>query len=190
MYNSLGLGKMRVIGGAAKGRRLQGSANPQARPTSELVRGAIFNILGDVEGVLILDLFAGTGALGIEALSRGAKWADFVEHNLRQCDVIRANLVATKFVDMAQVHTMSVQSAFKTLRGPYDLVLMDPPYNLESLYPVLEGLGQAPLLGESALVVVGHSKRQPVEKSYGPLIHDSSHRYGDSLVELFRRGSR
>ena len=181
---------MRVIGGAAKGMRLQGSANPKARPTSELVRGAIFNILGSIKGGRALDLFAGTGSLGIEALSRGAEWADFVEYNSRQCAVISANLSATGFSEKGRVHHMSVQKAFESLMSTYDLVLMDPPYSLESLNPVLEGLAHSPLLLESTITVVGHSKRQHVEKHYGPLAHINTHRYGDSLVDLFRCGDQ
>ena len=183
---------MRVVGGVAKGKKLRGAVSRRARPTTELVRGAIFNILreDDVRGARVLELFAGTGALGIEALSRGAAWVDFVEHDPRQCAVIRANLSSTGFSNNARVHRRSVNSALESLKGLYEVILMDPPYELESLNQVLDGLEYSSLPGDSAVLVVGHSKRQPLEGSYGGFIRTGSHRYGDSQVDLFHRESQ
>ena len=181
---------MRVVGGAVKGKKLRGAASRGVRPTTELVRGAIFNILGEdeVRGAKVLELFAGTGALGIEALSRGAAWVDFVERDPKQCAVIKENLSSTGFSDKARVLRMSVNSALESLKGPYELILMDPPYELESLTQVLDGLERSSLPGDRAVLVVGHSKRQTLEGSYGGFIRTGSHRYGDSQVALFSRG--
>ena len=96
---------MRVVSGKAKGRRLRGTISPGGRPTTERVRAAIFNIIdpGQFQGERVLDLYAGSGSLGIEALSRGAAWADFVEQDRRQCQVIQLNLETTGFADCASV---------------------------------------------------------------------------------------
>ena len=181
---------MRVVGGSAKGRPLESPSARGVRPTSALVRGAVFNILGPdrVEGKRVLDLFAGTGALGIEALSRGAVWADFVDRSARQCAVIRRNLRALGFDDRAGVHCVDVLKALETLKGGYDLVLMDPPYRMPSLDPVLRALGTGRLLNPGAVVVVGHSKRQQVAERYGVLVRYRSRRYGDSQVDFFAPG--
>jgi 16S rRNA (guanine(966)-N(2))-methyltransferase RsmD len=182
---------MRIAGGIAKGRRLKPPAIPGARPTSELVRTAIFNVLGAemVEGARVLDLFAGTGSLGIEALSRGAQWADLVEQNRRQCAVAQGNLEATGFSDQGQVYCMSVERALAELKGPYRLVLMDPPYKLPSIDPVLNGLDKAGLVENGGIIVVGHSKRQELQPAYGRIIHLKTRRYGDSVADFYKAGS-
>ena len=180
---------MRVAGGAAKGRRLRGATIEGARPTSERVRGAIFNVLGplDDEPTRVLDLYAGSGSLGIEALSRGALWADFVERHPRQCAAIRENLEATGYSRTARVQCMDAGRAIRTLEGPYQLVLMDPPYALVTLDDVLEELGASGLLDEGGTLVVGHSKRLTLKGGYPKLDYAGQRRYGDSVVDYFRR---
>ena len=175
-----------MVSGRAGGLRLKGPAIPGARPTTELVRGAIFNSLGSLEGTgaHVLDLFAGSGSLGIEALSRGAESADFVERNPRQCDHIRENLSHTGLADRATVYCMDADVALKTLEGPYHLVLMDPPYKLESVGEILSSLDSSDLLEPGARVVVGHSKRLVWGDRYVRLVRVSSRRHGDSVVEF------
>jgi 16S rRNA (guanine(966)-N(2))-methyltransferase RsmD len=181
---------MRVVGGVAKGRRLKGAVVPGLRPTSDLVRGAIFNVLGalDSTSIRVIDLYAGTGSLGIEALSRGASWADFVERHPRQCAVLRENLASVGFSERAGVYCMAVERALGSLKGVYQLVLMDPPYRLPSLDDVLDTLAQSRILGEGARVVVGHSKRLALRSAYRDLAMVGSYRYGDSAVDFFERG--
>ncbi len=183
---------MRVVGGAARGRRMKGAVISGVRPTAERVRGAIFNVLAplDLTPIRVLDLYAGSGSLGIEALSRGAARADFVERHPRQCAVIRENLKNIGFADNGQVHCMKVEAAFTTLEGPYMLVLMDPPYKLESLDGVLDSLAGSDLLGEGATVVVGHSSRAALNDAYRDLIMTGSYRYGDSAVDFFEKGGQ
>lgn len=178
---------MRVLSGWAGGRPLKGPAIPGARPTSELVRGAIFNVLGPLEGKVTrsMDLFAGTGSLGIEALSRGVPQVDFVERNRRQCQRIRENLALIGMEDSASVHCMEVGQALQGLEGTYQLVLMDPPYKLEELSPVLDPLGASEHLDHRARVVVGHSKKVQLEERYGSLIRTANRRYGDSMVDFY-----
>ena len=181
---------MRVVGGAAKGRKLKGATIPAARPTTELVRAAIFNVLGplDLSPIRALDLYAGSGSLGIEALSRGASWVDFVERHPRQCAAISENLVTTGFVERASVHCMDVEKALAALEGRYQLVLMDPPYKLRTLPEVLAGLAASELLEEAATVVIGHSKRLSLESECDGLSLVRRYRYGDSAVDFFEKG--
>jgi len=184
---------MRVVSGEAKGRKLKGTISPGARPTTERVRAAIFNILSSevYRGGRVLDLYAGSGSLGIEALSRGAAWADFVERSRRQCAVIEANLEATSFRQKARVHCADVTHSLTLLVGLYHLVLMDPPYRLQELGVVLEKLTSVPgLLGDGAVVVVGHSRHLSLVFNYGSLHLVSHRRYGDNVVEFFQYQSR
>ena len=180
---------MRVVAGSAKGRRLRGTISRGARPTTERVRAAIFNILApyQYEGQRILDLYAGSGSLGIEALSRGADWADFVERSQRQCEVIRGNLETTGFRNAAGVHCVAVEEALPGLPGPYGLVLMDPPYRLSSAGEVLDAIAkQKDLMEPGSTVVIGHSKRLSLEVKYGPLELVSQRRYGDNAVDFYQ----
>ena len=179
-----------MVGGAAKGRRLRGATISEARPTSELVRGAIFNVLGplDLKPVSVLDLYAGSGSLGIEALSRGSSWADFVERHPRQCAALKENLETTGFEDRARVYCMEVAKALTSLEGRYHLVFMDPPYKLASLDEMLESLAGSALLEEGATIVVGHSKRLSLQSGYRSLGLVGCYRYGDSRVDFFEKG--
>ena len=111
---------MRVAAGKARGRLLKGAVSPEVRPTTARVRAAIFNILQTdlYQDGRVLDLYAGTGSLGIEALSQGAGWADFVDQDRRQCAVIQANLKTTGFSDRASVRTGAVLQTLSKLVGP------------------------------------------------------------------------
>ena len=181
---------MRVAGGDARGIRLRGATISGARPTSELVRGAIFNVLGplDLSPVRVLDLYAGSGSLGVEALSRGASSAGFVERHPRQCAAIRENLATTGFSERGRVYHMDVEKALTVLEGRYDLVLMDPPYKLPSLDHMLDKLAESQLLEEGATLVVGHSKRLALRSGYRNLHPAGRYQYGDSIVDFFEKG--
>ena len=179
-----------MAGGKAKGRRLKGAVIPGVRPTSERARAAIFNVLPPwlCQDTQVLDLFAGTGSLGIEALSLGAAHADFVEQNRRQCEALRANLEATGFSGQATAHCADVNRFLKNLAGPYQLVLLDPPYRMENLSEFLESLAAAPgLVSEEGMVVAGHSRHVSLFSEYGPLRLYSHRRYGDNVVDFFQK---
>ncbi len=179
---------MHIAGGIAKGRRLKGAVSPGTRATTERVRAAIFNILDpqQFQGGRVLDLFAGSGSLGIEALSYGAGWADFVEWDHRQSAVITSNLETTGFAPQGQVHRLDAMRAIETLPGGYDLVLLDPPYKMEGLDSLLAKIAAQPgLVAVGGVVVAGHSKREELREKYGPMRLTSHRRYGDNLVDFF-----
>ncbi len=179
---------MRVIAGRAKGRRLSGPRGRATRPSSELVRGAIFSALASLGADLsrVLDLFAGTGALGVEALSRGAQWCDFVERNPRACAAIRDNLSRTGFAERARVHCAPVEQALERLEGTYTLVLADPPYAAEAA-GALERLGASALVEPGKTVfVLEHSAREEGPERLGALSLLSRRRHGDTAVSIYR----
>ncbi len=169
--------------------RLKGADVSGVRPTTERVRAAIFNILtaSQYSGGRVLDLFAGTGSLGIEALSRGARWADFVERNRRQCAVIRDNLLATGYSGNAEVRQSDATRALESLPGEYSLVLLDPPYRMGAYHQVMESISRAPgLLTPDGMVVAGHSRQTELLAVYGALKRVILRQYGDNAVDIYR----
>src|SRR5262249_3846421 len=143
-----------------KGRPLKGprEAKGHIRPTSDKVREALFDLLGDrVDGARVLDLYAGTGALAIEALSRGAEHADLVDGDREAQALIRDNLARTQLADKAQLMPQRVEQAMPRLTGPYHLVLADPPYADGTIVSLLPELGRA--LEEDGILVVEHASR-------------------------------
>ena len=179
---------MRVVAGEAKGRRIGSLKRLGARPTTQRVRTALFSILESfgMEGKRVVDLYAGTGTLGIEALSRGAGHADFVEVNSRRCALLRDNLNSLGYSDRASVHCMKVEKAVKTLGKSYDFVLMDPPYTIGPVHDVLDEVGA--LAREGAVVVAGHSSRHTLEPKYNRLELMQERRYGDTVCSIYREG--
>ena len=183
---------MRVGGGEARGRRLKGAVSPGVRPTTERVRAAIFNILESYQyrDGRVLDLFAGTGSLGIEALSRGAAWADFVERDRRQCAVIRENLAAIGYDGMADVRQGDAVRTLGQLTGPYSLVLLDPPYRMGAFHDVLDAISRTRDLAEpGAAVVAGHSRQTELRAAYGALRRVVFRQYGDNAVSIYTKDS-
>ena len=179
---------MRVGGGEARGRRLKGAAVSGVRPTTERVRAAIFNILAveQYRERLALDLFAGTGSLGIEALSRGAARADFVERDRRQCAVIRENLAAAGFAERADVRQGDAIRSLASLPGGYGLALLDPPYRMGAFHAVMDAIAQQPgLLAPDAMVVAGHSRQTELRAAYGSLRRVTLRQYGDNVVDFY-----
>ena len=184
---------MRISGGSSRGLPLLGAAVAGVRPTTERVRSAIFNILqpDKVEGRRVLDLYAGTGSLGIEALSRGATYADFVERNRRQCRVIQENLEFTGYGDAGRVSCADVldwlsrPAADSDDTASYDLVVLDPPYRMREPTPTLKRLAQSGLLNAYATVVVGFSNRVTLPVDIDSLHEIDRRSYGDNAVGFY-----
>jgi 16S rRNA (guanine966-N2)-methyltransferase len=180
---------MRIIAGALKGRRLS-PVKGRIRPTGAKVREAVFDILGDVVvEARVLDLFAGTGALGIEALSRGAKEAVFVEDHPEALKVLRRNLEDLDLKDRARVLPVAVRQALKKLAvhgADFDLAFLDPPYGGEKAVAALNGLADAGLMAADAWVVAEHSRRDSLPESAGGLSRRELRRYGDTQVAFYQ----
>jgi len=177
---------VRITGGSARGLLLTAPKHAALRPTSDKVRNAIFQLVGAlVEEARVLDLYAGTGALGIEALSRGAAFAEFVEQDARLCQAIRGNLERVGFAELGRVHRAKVETAVAVLEGPFRLALMDPPYALAGVPAVVARLTRPGLLERDALVVWEHSSRDKIEEYYGALSMKTQRKYGDTSVSLF-----
>lgn len=180
---------MRVIAGAARGTPLAAPPGAGTRPTSDLLKGTIFNMLaaaGPFERVL--DLYAGSGALGIEALSRGATYAEFVERQPRACQTIQQNLRATRLEALATVRCGALPGMLDRLNGPFDLVLLDPPYDAGDLPELLVQLATLALLTPGALVVAEHRATTVLPAAIGALASWKERRHGDGAVRIYRYG--
>jgi 16S rRNA (guanine966-N2)-methyltransferase len=176
---------MRIVGGTLGGRVLRAPGGAATRPTSEKVREAIFNILGSVEGAHVLDLFAGSGALGLEALSRGAAHATFVDAGKPALAAIRANLRELGLEDRAAVLAMdAAQAAQKPPAVPWQIVFVDPPYASDLARRVVSVLPMASL-APGARVVIEHDRRGMPPESLGSLLRTDQRRYGDTMVSFF-----
>jgi len=180
---------MRVIAGTAKGHRLKVAKGTITRPATDLVRGAIFSILETTtdDWEQVLDLFSGSGALGIEALSRGAGWVDFVERQPRCCVIIRENLEKTKLAAQAHVYCCSVAKALSFLDKEYSIILMDPPYSNPSIGSLVERLATSKLVGANTTLVVTHSPHLPLHSTYASLNLVKEYRHGDSCIVVYRK---
>jgi len=180
---------MRVIAGKAKGHRLKVLKGTITRPATDLVRGAIFSILENTTNnwEQVLDLFSGSGALGIEALSRGAGWVDFVEREPRCCAIIRENLEKTKLAAQAHIYCCSVVKALSFLDKEYSIILIDPPYSNPSIGNLLAQLATSKLVGISSVIVVTHSPRLPLNPTYASLKLVKEHRHGDSCIAVYQK---
>ena len=174
---------MRIIAGQWRGRRLATPKHNRTRPTPDRVKEAVFSILGDVSEASILDAFAGTGALALEALSRGAHHADLVERDTKAVEAIRTNVDALGA--SASIHRGDVTRliARGVLQGPYDLVFIDPPYASGSWNRVLSGLDSAGVLSESARVINEHPTGTPIEAP-GRFLVETERTYGDVAITI------
>jgi 16S rRNA (guanine966-N2)-methyltransferase len=180
---------MRVITGTAKGHYLKFPRGTRTRPATDLVRGAIFSMLENIaaDWSQVLDLFSGSGALGIEALSRGAGWVDFVEMEPKCCDIIRENLKITGLSEKAHVYCCNVFRALALLDKEYDIVLMDPPYSHTNIGEFINQLAASRLVGLKTPVVITHSPHLSLDRSYGPLNLLKEHRHGDSCISIYQK---
>jgi len=176
---------MRIVGGSLRGRVLRAPTGTDTRPTSEKVREAIFNILPDVEGLEVLDLYAGSGALGIEALSRGAEFATFVDKGKPALTALNANLKALGLEDRAKVVSGDAVALAAKLIGqrPWMLVFLDPPYQSDLAVRAATALQN---LSDDAIVVIEHDRRHVPPEKLGSLLRTDERRYGDTMVSFYR----
>ena len=176
---------MRIIAGAWRGRPLRAPAGLATRPSADRAREALFSMLasrlGSFEGLAVADLFAGTGALGLEALSRGAGRCTFVEQDRDALDALRANIATLGA--KADVRAQSV-ATLGVIREPFDLLLLDPPYEQQAGVPVLERLARLGWLAPGALASVEHAKGEKVHP--GGFAVEAERTYGKAAITLLR----
>jgi len=179
---------MRVISGRYKGRSLHAPSGVQTRPTLDRAREALFSILGyRVDDASVLDLFAGAGTLGIEALSRGARSAVFVESARQPLECLQRNLSAVRHPEV-QVLPLSVDRALKVLSRSgqrFDMVLMDPPYGLGLVPRTIQSLVRFGLLRDGGCIVAEHEARLHPANEYGPLLRTDLRRYGEIAFSIY-----
>jgi 16S rRNA (guanine966-N2)-methyltransferase len=183
---------VRIIAGTAKGRRLISPKGSRIRPTSDKVKEALFNMLngitGSLAGFAVLDIFAGTGNLGIEALSRGATQAVFIDNHRDSVALVQKNLELTGFTDRSRVVLRDVIAALKSLQetcSPFQLIFLDPPYHQDLLAGVLDYLAGSRLVDENTLVVAEFSPKEQLESSFGLLQEFDRRTYGDTALAFF-----
>jgi 16S rRNA (guanine966-N2)-methyltransferase len=176
---------VRVVAGHLGGRRLSAPRGAATRPTSDRVREALFSILGPLDGERVLDLFAGSGALGIESLSRGAQHAVFVERARPALAALRANLAALELgPGVAEVRPIDARAALRDARAggeSYDLVFLDPPYRLAAGLGGELSEGLSGLLERGARVVSESDRRAPLDLDFDII---TERRYGDTLIRI------
>jgi 16S rRNA (guanine966-N2)-methyltransferase len=184
---------VRVIAGERRGFQLKGPAGRFTRPMADKIKGALFSMLASLEvaPVRVLDLYAGTGSIGIEALSRGAEWADFVEQNAAAAAVVRGNLAHTRYDGISRVHQESVTTFLGRAErnpanfAPYDLIIMDPPYADPELVATLERVGRSPLVESGTVLAIGHSPRVALPERAGRLTRLRERCHGDSCFSVY-----
>jgi 16S rRNA (guanine(966)-N(2))-methyltransferase RsmD len=187
---------VRVIGGTARGRRLAAPRGERVRPTADRVKEALFSILtsllGNLEGLRVLDIFAGTGNLGIEALSRGCGEAIFVDSHRESAAVIRQNLTQLGLADRSRVIVKEAASALQGLDGntaPFHIIFLDPPYRLGLAEKILVLLATSPLVAEATIIVVESDSDEELPEGFGPLRQFDRRVYGDTALTFFQKGT-
>jgi 16S rRNA (guanine(966)-N(2))-methyltransferase RsmD len=182
---------MRVIGGAAKGRRLSVPKGRAVRPTAARVKESLFNILPrDFSGMKVLDLYAGTGNLSIEALSRGADHALLVDASARSALTIKENLRRLGFAAQSAVWVAPVARSLRSLarrNESFDFIFLDPPYEQGLAGRSLEIIARCRLLRETGTLIAEHSAREKLKPAYDSLRLHDQRRYGDTLLSFYER---
>ena len=184
---------MRIIGGEARGRQIRLPGGCRIRPTADRVKESLFNILNSLEGAYFLDIYAGCGNVGLEALSRGARGSVFVEKDLRLAAAIRENLRLLGFEERAEIITAGVEQGLRRLRmrkERFDIIFADPPYDGDFLSEILRFLGGVEILAEKGMMVLQHSVREDPQRSLPrTLMMIDQRRYGDTLLSFLRKST-
>jgi 16S rRNA (guanine966-N2)-methyltransferase len=180
---------MRVITGIAKGRQLKAPKGLATRPTTDRVKESLFNILGRTpEGAIVLDLFAGSGGLGIEALSRGADYAVLIDQSPVSCQIIRENLVTTNLLSQAAVYRNEVGKALEMLKkkgNMFTLIFSDPPYMEGLVEPTIRKVNDLKLVSNGSIFVTEHSRREAIPDYIGKFALIRRERYGDTTLSIY-----
>ncbi|MTI47712.1 16S rRNA (guanine(966)-N(2))-methyltransferase RsmD [Sporosalibacterium faouarense] len=181
---------MRVITGKAKGKRLKAPKGLSTRPTTDRVKESLFNIIGLIpEDSLVLDLFSGSGNVGIEFLSRGALECYFIDNDFNSIKIIKENLENTKFISQANVFKNSVGSAIKVLgkkSKKFHYIFMDPPYEKNLVVPSLESICDEDLLVNDGIVIIEHESKTELPDKIKNITTFDTRRYGDTTITFYK----
>ncbi len=181
---------MRITGGQVKGRLLESPRGLNIRPTTDRVREAIFSIIGqNLSGLKVLDLFAGTGSLGLEALSRGALHTVFIDNSQQSVNLIKKNLALCGYQDFGAVLrrdlVKGIPRSHPLLKGNFDLIFLDPPYEKNFIIPLLEKLSTTDVLSSRSRVVAELSKNDNLAVSFANLKMVDTRIYGDTKINIY-----
>ncbi len=184
---------MRIISGSARGKKLKEFKGNDIRPTSDRVREALFSSLqcrfGLLSDLRVLDLYAGTGSLGLEALSRGANEACFVDLRPESCRILRDNIESCRFKERAKVINADACSAIESYRlsGSFDIIFLDPPYSQDLVPRTLKTLADSKLVGDQTLIIAETEAKELLEALDTNWVLESSRKYGRTLIHFIRR---
>ena len=180
---------MRVISGTARGRKLKELQGMETRPTTDKVKESLFNIIQfEIEGRRVLDLFGGTGQLGIEALSRGAERCTFVDQRREAVSLIRENLKLCGLSERSRVVQGEALSFLASCREKFDVILLDPPYEVELLSRAVEAITRFDILSEHGIMVCESAADRLLPQVAPPYEQGREYRYGKIKLTVFRRG--
>lgn len=178
---------MRVITGSAGGTNLKAPDGLKTRPTADKVKQALFNIIQYEIAGNVLDLFAGSGQLGIEALSRGAEHCAFVDEGREAVEVIRENLRRTHLAEKAQVIRGDYQTFLKSCRKSFRLIFLDPPYGEKYLENAIKLISEIDILAEGGIIIAERPVEKALNEEFSGLVRSKDYRYGKTIITLFRR---
>lgn len=177
---------MRVTTGLARGRNLEAPQGLDTRPSSDMTKQAVFNIIQNyVEGCVFLDLFAGSGQMGIEAFSRGAKQAVFIDSSAKAIEVIKANLKHCSLMEQARVAQMDAKAFLQSASQKFDIIFLDPPYQKQIIDAVLPLATEK--LSEGGIIVCETERNETLPQGYGEYTETKTYLYGKAKVTVYRK---
>lgn len=175
---------MRVISGSARGRRLEALEGNDVRPTTDKVKESIFNIIQfGIEGRRFLDLFAGSGQMGIEAISRGAKQAVFIEQSRKALSVLKKNIASVRFEEESKVINTDAKAFLSTNREKFDIAFLDPPYNKGILQDILPLVAEN--MNKGGLIICESPLKEELSEKIGEFSLDRSYHYGKIKISVY-----
>ena len=179
---------MRVISGTARGIPLKALEGMTTRPTADRVKEALFSIIQfELPGARVLDLFGGSGQLGIEALSRGAKSAVFVDQSDKACGIIRENLKRTKFQSEASVVRGDYLQYLSRCKEQYEIILLDPPYAEDFLEKALNAIAEIDILQSGGIMIAERPVGKEIQQELPGFSRSRDYKYGNTLLTLYRK---
>src|SRR5581483_3882895 len=182
---------MRIIAGTLKGRKLSAPAGLELRPTSDRVKEALFNIISNqIEGAAFLDLYAGTGSVGMDALSRGASEVVFVENNKRHLHYLKKNVSSCSFQGRAEIFNISALDFLKKVRRStrlFDFIFIDPPYGSNEVEKILPMLQEGDMIRNQGMVIIEHFHKKTLPEKSGNLFFLKKYKYGETVLSFYAK---